>query len=89
MRVMAVAIAIRVRLFARLRELAGVETQDVKASAGARVASVYAAMRAYHPALPPQEGVRAALNHEFVDWDTAVAEGDEVAFIPPVSGGCG
>jgi molybdopterin converting factor subunit 1 len=86
---MAVAIAIRVRLFARLRELAGVETQDVKASAGARVASVYAAMRAYHPALPPQEGVRAALNHEFVDWDTAVAEGDEVAFIPPVSGGCG
>ncbi|HKC18507.1 MAG TPA: molybdopterin converting factor subunit 1 [Candidatus Dormibacteraeota bacterium] len=84
---MAVAIAIRVRFFARLRELAGVETQDVKASTGASVASVYAAMRAYHPALPPQDSVRAALNHEFVEWDTAVAEGDEVAFIPPVSGG--
>lgn len=84
---MAVAIAIRVRFFARLRELAGVETQDVKASQGARIASVYAAMRAYHPSLPPQEGVRAALNHEFVDWETVVTEGDEVAFIPPVSGG--
>ena len=84
---MAVAIAVRVRFFARLRELAGTETQEVKASPGARVASVYAAMRAYHPALPPQAGVRAALNHEFVDWAAEIADGDEVAFIPPVSGG--
>jgi molybdopterin converting factor subunit 1 len=84
---MAVAIAIRVRFFARLRELAGVDTQEMQASPGARVASVYAAMRAYHPALPPQDGVRAALNREFVDWDVVVADGDEVAFIPPVSGG--
>ena len=82
-----VAIAVQVRFFARLRELAGVETQDVQASSGASVGSVYAAMRAYHPALPPQDGVRAALNHEFVDWDAVVSDGDEVAFIPPVSGG--
>jgi molybdopterin converting factor subunit 1 len=84
---MAVAIAVRVRFFARLRELSGAETEDVKASAGASVASVYTAMRAYHPALPPQEAVRAALNHEFVEWDAVVSDGDEVAFIPPVSGG--
>ena len=84
---MAVAIAIRVRFFARLRELAGVETQDVKSSPGATVASVYVAMRAYHPGLPLQDGVRAALNHEFVEWDATISEGDEVAFIPPVSGG--
>ena len=83
----AIAIAIRVRFFARLRELAGVESQEVKSSPGATVASVYAAMRAYHPALPPQDGVRAALNHEFVDWDATISDGDEVAFIPPVSGG--
>ncbi|HKW07307.1 MAG TPA: MoaD/ThiS family protein [Candidatus Dormibacteraeota bacterium] len=84
---MVVAIAIRVRFFARLRELAGLETQDVKSSPSASVASVYAAMRAYHPELPPQAAVSAALNHEFVDWDAVVADGDEVAFIPPVSGG--
>lgn len=86
---MAVAIAVKVRFFARLRELAGVETEEVKASAGAKVASVYAAMRAYHPSLPPQDSVRAALNQEFADWDAVVADGDEVAFIPPVSGGAG
>ena len=84
---MAIAIAIRVRFFARLRELAGVDDQEVKASSGATVASVYAAMRAYHPGLPPQDGVRGALNHEFVEWSAVVSEGDEVSFIPPVSGG--
>ena len=36
-----------------------------------------------------REVVRAALNQEFADWDDALAEGDEVAFIPPVSGGPG
>lgn len=30
---------------------------------------------------------RPAVNHKFVDWDHVVADGDEVAFIPPVSGG--
>lgn len=84
---MSVAIAVRVRFFARLRELTGVETEEVKATPDATVASVYAAMRAYHPALPPQDGVSAALNHEFVDWATTISEGDQVAFIPPVSGG--
>lgn len=84
---MAVAIAVRVRFFARLRELAGTETEDLKAAASASVADVYAAMRANHPSLPEQSGVRGALNHEFVEWDHEVADGDEIAFIPPVSGG--
>ena len=84
---MAVAIAVRVRFFARLRELAGAETEELKVAAKASVADVYAAMRANHPSLPAPEGVRGALNHEFVDWDREVADGDEVAFIPPVSGG--
>ena len=84
---MAVAIAVKVRFFARLRELAGVEATPLKAPAHTRVVDVYEAMRVAHPSLPPRESVRAAVNQEFAAWDTPVSDGDEVAFIPPVSGG--
>ena len=35
-----------------------------------------------YPAMPP-----AAVNHEYVDGDTVLCDGDEVAFLPPVAGG--
>src|SRR6266511_2618940 len=84
---MAVAIAVRVRFFARLRELAGIEIEVLHVPPGATLAEAYDASRGQHPALPPRESVRAALNQEFADWTAQVANGDEVAFIPPVSGG--
>jgi len=84
---MAVAIAVRVRLFARLRELAEAETDALQVPPGSSLADVYDALRAKHPALPARDSVRAALNQEFAGWEHPVAEGDEVAFIPPVSGG--
>ena len=85
---MPVAIAVRVRLFARLREQAGKETATLELPAGSTVADVYEALRREHPALEADpKAVRAALNQEFKDWSAEVADGDEVAFIPPVSGG--
>jgi len=84
---MAIAVAVRVRFFARLRELAGVEVEVLHVPADASLADAYEASRARHPALPPRESVRAALNQEFADWSAKVSNGDEVAFIPPVSGG--
>ena len=85
---MPVAIAVRTRLFARLREQAGgLETETLELPAGATLADAYEALRLSHPALPDRSGVRAALNQEFNDWTAKVADGDEVAFIPPVSGG--
>ena len=85
---MAVAIAVRTRLFARLRELAGTDAENVEVRAGSTVADVYDALRKAHPGLDVnRESVRAAVNQEFADWDAVVADGDEVAFIPPVSGG--
>ena len=84
---MAVAIAVKVRFFARLRELAGVENEALQVAPGATLASVYAAVRARHTALPERGSVRGALNQEFADWEAQVEDGDEVAFIPPVSGG--
>jgi molybdopterin converting factor subunit 1 len=84
---MAVAVAIRVRFFARLRELAGVESEALQVAPGSDLGDVYAALRKRHASLPVREGVRGALNAEFAEWTASVGEGDEVAFIPPVSGG--
>jgi len=84
---MAVAIAVRVRFFARLRELTGSELENVTAPAHAKVFDIYQAMRVVHTSLPSYKEVRAAVNQEFADWQDPVADGDEVAFIPPVSGG--
>ncbi len=86
---MAVAIAVRVRFFARLRELAGNETESLQVQPGSSLEHVYDTLRRKHVALPPRESVGAALNQEFADWSAEVAHGDEVAFIPPVSGGRG
>lgn len=81
-------IAVRARLFARLREQAGTDDESVELPAGSTVADVYDALRRSHPGLgADRNAVRAALNQEFADWDALVADGDEVAFIPPVSGG--
>jgi molybdopterin converting factor subunit 1 len=85
---MAVAIAVRARLFARLREQAGTDDENVELPAGSTVSDVYETLRRAHPALEANRNVvRAALNQEFADWDAVVADRDEVAFIPPVSGG--
>ena len=85
---MAVAIAVRARLFARLREQAGTDSENVEVPAGSTIADVYETVQKLHPGLQADQSVvRVALNQEFTDWDSLVADGDEVAFIPPVSGG--
>jgi molybdopterin converting factor subunit 1 len=84
----AIAIAVRVRLFARLREQAGFEAQALEVPQGSTLADVYDSLLRKHPTLEPdRDSVRGAINQEFSDWDALVSQGDEVAFIPPVSGG--
>ena len=43
--------------------------------------------REHHGFALPRERLRVAIGDAFVDWSTAPAEGAEIAFIPPVSGG--
>ena len=86
---MAVAIAVKVRFFARLREQAGTEAEAIQVAPGSTLADVYAASRQRHPSLESDRAaVRGAINQEFAAWSALVSDGDEVAFIPPVSGGC-
>ena len=85
---MEVAIRVKARLFARLREQAGVEAAALELAPEATVADAYEALRRAHPALEPDRRlIRPALNRAFTEWDAAVGDGDEIAFIPPVSGG--
>ena len=82
------AIKVRARLFARLREQAGVDGADLELAAGATVADAYVALRRAYPSLEANRSlIRPALNRAFAEWEAPVNEGDEVAFIPPVSGG--
>ena len=83
-----VAIAVHARLFARLREQAGTDSETVEVAPDSTVQDVYSALRRSYPSLESKlDAVRPAINQEFVDWDAVVGQGDEVAFIPPVSGG--
>lgn len=77
---------ITARLFARLREQAGTECELVDRAV--TIADVYRVLRERHPALTADlDLIRPARNQELARWDEPVSDGDEVAFIPPVSGG--
>ena len=80
---------VSVRLFAGLRERAGSDRLEVELPDGARVADVLAAMASTPVgALGPRECV-VAVNREYATADEPVRAGDEIALVPPVSGGSG
>ncbi len=79
---------VTVRLFARLREAAGVGECDCTVPSGASVDDVWRALTSRYPALAPFGGaVSCAINADFAKFAAPVRDGDEVAFLPPVSGG--
>jgi MoaE-MoaD fusion protein len=81
-------VRVRVRLFAVQRELAGTREVAVELLDGSTIEEAWQAVVALHPALAPgRPFLRFARNGDYADAGTAVADGDEVAFIPPVSGG--
>ena len=79
---------VRIRLFAIQRELAGTRELPLELPDGATVAAAWDAVVARHPALAPgRDSVRFARNGAYAEPATDLADGDELAFIPPVSGG--
>ena len=80
-------VLVTVRLFAGLRERAGSDRVQVELPEGASVAELLAAM-GDTPVGPlgPRSCV-VAVNREYADRGEAIHEGDEVALVPPVSGG--
>ena len=83
-------IHVRVRLFAVQRELAGTREVRLDLPDGADVEAAWGAVVATHPVLAPgRPSMRFARNGEYADPATVLTDGDEVAMIPPVSGGAG
>ena len=93
---------VRVRLFAALREAMGWSEQQVAAAtspatpldlwrqlelAGAWQAATSAPAGATPAVEALPEGVRVAINQQFAGADTPLTDGDELAFLPPISGG--
>jgi MoaE-MoaD fusion protein len=74
-----------VRLFAGLRERAGTGEQQVELAEGATAADAWASLADRLGERP--DGLVLAVNRRYAAEDTPLADGDEVALIPPVSGG--
>lgn len=79
---------VRARLFAVQREIAGRRELALELPAGATIEAAWAALVEAVPALASgREFVRFARNGEYAEPATVLADGDELAIIPPVSGG--
>lgn len=79
---------VTVRMFARLRELAGRDRWDLEVPPDASVDDVWQQVSRQHADLAPfGAAVSCAVNATFATRRARVAEGDEIAFLPPVSGG--
>ena len=83
---------ITILYFARLREALGKASEQVVLPAGVSdLESLRALLRqrggAWAEEMADGKPVRAAVNQDVAHGDTRVADGDEVAFFPPVTGG--
>jgi len=79
---------VTVRLFAKLRDIAGSGELARDAQPGATVADVWRALVVDFPEMARYESsMSSAVNAEYARMATAIADGDEIAFLPPVSGG--
>ncbi|MBI4513141.1 MAG: molybdopterin converting factor subunit 1 [Gemmatimonadetes bacterium] len=78
---------VRALFFASYREWAGTDALELRLGEGATVADAVTLVRR-RPGLEriPESAV-VAVNEEYAPSETALRDGDEVAFIPPVSGG--
>src|SRR5271170_7913468 len=79
---------VRVLFFGQLKDIAGVSQEDAEISEGARVEDLYERYARRFPRLNEfRSSVAASVNQEYTEWRASLAPGDEVAFLPPVSGG--
>ena len=78
---------VTVRFFARFREVAGCDDCDCELAPGSSVADLWRTLTTRYPELAPFGGsATCAVNADFAKMTAVLHDGDEVAFLPPVSG---
>jgi sulfur-carrier protein len=81
-------VRVTVKLFARLRDIAGAPELTRELTPGATIGTVWKSLAGEFPDLAQYErSISSALNADYARMDAIVRDGDEVAFLPPVSGG--
>ena len=81
---------LKVLFFGQLKDIAGRSEDSVELPEGSRVEDVFAHYASAHPRLRELAGsIVVARNQQFTPGTQSVADGDEIAFLPPVSGGSG
>jgi MoaE-MoaD fusion protein len=81
---------VRVLFFGQLKEIVGMASEDAGLSEGARVEDLFERYARRFPKLAEfRNSIAPSVNQEYAAWRAHVRDGDEVAFLPPVSGGQG
>lgn len=79
---------VTVRLFARLRDITGAAELTREVEPGATIGTVWQQLVRERPELAEYErSMSSALNADYARMNQTVQDGDEIAFLPPVSGG--
>ncbi len=79
---------VTVRLFARLRDIAGASELARDLAPGGTIGDLWRQLAREFPELAQYErSISTAVNADYARMDQGVSEGDEIAFLPPVSGG--
>lgn len=79
---------VRVRVFAALREILGKDEVEVDLPDGTTIEGLWGQLVDDDDRLAPfTKSIQFAVNHDFVGKETELNSDDEVAFLPPVSGG--
>ncbi|MCH8927493.1 MAG: molybdopterin converting factor subunit 1 [Candidatus Marinimicrobia bacterium] len=79
---------VKILFFASLKDITGENAVDLELEENATVESVKIKITSIYPKLEPLLNfVRIAINQEFAEAESVINNGDELAFLPPVSGG--
>lgn len=81
-------VRVKVLFFGRLKEIVGRAEDSIEVADGAPIEALFSQYGTRHPEFARfRASLVASCNQEFTAWSTPLHAGDEVAFLPPVSGG--